>query len=169
MMGLADASMILGGGLWMPEAQALAAMRRDIDRKPHKIKRVLTDAGLRKHFFGGVADDERQGVKAFVEQNAENALKTRPKVSPSHFLRSTEWYEDNGTSYAQATLAIAVSVGVAWCSAMRSHRAGAVIASVVCALTRCVHHTRGTTGHSMAIHVGVRHYICEVLVVACRD
>lgn len=65
----------------MPEAQALATLRRDIDRRPHKIKRVLVDAGLRKHFFGGIADDERKAVKAFIGQNAENALKTKPKVN----------------------------------------------------------------------------------------
>ena len=61
-------------------------MRRDIDRKPHKIKRVLTDARIRKAFFGGVAENEKMVVQAFVGQNAENALKTKPKVSLSHLL-----------------------------------------------------------------------------------
>lgn len=61
-------------------------MRRDIDRKPHKIKRVLTDARIRKAFFGGVAENEKKAVQAFVGQNAENALKTKPKVSLSHLL-----------------------------------------------------------------------------------
>lgn len=70
----------------MPESSALAALRRDIDRRPHRIKRVLTDAGLRKEFFGGIADDEKKAVRAFVSQSAENALKRKPKVSRKHFL-----------------------------------------------------------------------------------
>ena len=67
----------------MPEADALALLRRDIDRKPHKIKRVLTDTGIRKAFLGGVADDEAKAVKAFTDQssNRSNALKKHPKVS----------------------------------------------------------------------------------------
>lgn len=67
----------------MPEAQALSALRRDIDRKPHKVKRVLTDAGIRKAFLGGVSNDERKSIKAFTTQssNASNALKKHPKVS----------------------------------------------------------------------------------------
>ncbi|KAJ9663128.1 hypothetical protein H2201_005799 [Coniosporium apollinis] len=69
----------VGGGLWMPESRALALLRRDIDRKPHKIKRVLTDTGLRKEFFGGVVDDEKKAVRAFVSQSSENALKRKPK------------------------------------------------------------------------------------------
>ncbi|KAJ4297779.1 hypothetical protein N0V90_005674 [Kalmusia sp. IMI 367209] len=71
----------VGGGLWMPEARALNALRRDIDRKPHKIKRVLTDAGIRKSFFGGIPDDEKKAVKAFTNQssNKSNALKKHPK------------------------------------------------------------------------------------------
>ena len=60
-------------------------MRRDIDRKPHKLKRVLTDARFRKALFGGVAENEKV-VQAFVRQNSENALKTKPKVSLSHLL-----------------------------------------------------------------------------------
>ncbi|TKA65667.1 hypothetical protein B0A49_04984, partial [Cryomyces minteri] len=69
----------VGGGLWMPEAQSLAALRRDIDRNPQKIKRTLVNSRLRKEFFGGIPDDEKKAVKAFVAQNAENALKTKPK------------------------------------------------------------------------------------------
>lgn len=65
----------------MPEAQPLALLRRDVDRKSHKIKRVLMDPGLRKEFFGGIPKDVKKVVKAFVSQNSENALKTKPKVS----------------------------------------------------------------------------------------
>ncbi|KAF2446925.1 hypothetical protein P171DRAFT_429869 [Karstenula rhodostoma CBS 690.94] len=69
----------VGGGLWQPEARALSALREDIDRKPHKIKRVLTDVGIRKSFFGGV--DDKEAVKAFTNQssNRSNALKKHPK------------------------------------------------------------------------------------------
>ncbi|OCK79759.1 hypothetical protein K432DRAFT_382782 [Lepidopterella palustris CBS 459.81] len=69
----------VGGGLWCPEAAPLSLLRNDIDRKPHKIKQVLTDSRIRKAFFGGVADDEKKAVRAFAGQNAENALKTKPK------------------------------------------------------------------------------------------
>ena len=72
--------------MWCPAAEPLSLLRRDIDRKPHKIKRVLTDARIRKAFFGGVAENEKKVVQAFVGQNAENALKTKPKVSLSHLL-----------------------------------------------------------------------------------
>ncbi|KAI4247836.1 MAG: hypothetical protein L6R42_009524, partial [Xanthoria sp. 1 TBL-2021] len=69
----------VGGGLWCPEAAPLAAMRRDIDRKSHKLKDVLLNPAMRKEFLGGVPKDEKKAVKAFVEQNKENALKTKPK------------------------------------------------------------------------------------------
>ena len=35
---------------------------------------------MRKQFLSGVPNDERKAVKAFVKTNAENALKTKPKV-----------------------------------------------------------------------------------------
>lgn len=75
--------MLEGGGLWCPAAEPLSLLRRDIDRKPHNIKRVLTDAGIRRAFLGGVADNEKKAVTAFCSQsgNASNALKTKPKVS----------------------------------------------------------------------------------------
>lgn len=67
----------------------MEALRRDIARKPHKIKRVLTDAGIRGAFLGGVADDEVKAVKAFVNQpsNQSTALKRHPKVSLLFFFR----------------------------------------------------------------------------------
>jgi hypothetical protein len=64
----------------MPEAQPLALLRRNIDRKPEVIRRVLTDATLRKKVLGGIPNDEKKAVKAFALHNAENALKTKPKV-----------------------------------------------------------------------------------------
>lgn len=76
----------VGGGLWMPEAAPLAKLRRDVDRKPHKIKQMLIDPGIRKEFLGGIGPDEKKAAKAFATQNADNALKTKPKVCPPHKL-----------------------------------------------------------------------------------
>ena len=69
----------VGAGVWHPEAPPLALMRKDVDLKSHKIKAVLTAAELRKKFFGGIANDEKKAIKAFVNMNTENALKTKPK------------------------------------------------------------------------------------------
>ncbi|KAL8896509.1 MAG: hypothetical protein Q9192_003054 [Flavoplaca navasiana] len=69
----------IGGGLWCPEAAPLAAMRKDIDRKSDKLKSVLLDPAMRKEFLSGISKDNKKAVKAFVEQNKENALKTKPK------------------------------------------------------------------------------------------
>lgn len=60
-------------------------MRRDIDRKSHKLKNVLLDPLLRKEFLGGIPKDDKKAVNAFCGQNQENALKTKPKVR-SFFL-----------------------------------------------------------------------------------
>jgi hypothetical protein len=73
-------SSCIGAGLWMPESQPLAALRRDIDRKPHKLKQLLANPAMRKHIFGGIPNDEKKLIKAFTAQNTENALKTKPKV-----------------------------------------------------------------------------------------
>ena len=72
-----------GGGYWQPDAAALAKLRHDIDRKPHKIKSVLRNDSIRKEFLGGVPDDDRKAVKAFTSSsmNQSNALKRNPKVS----------------------------------------------------------------------------------------
>jgi uncharacterized protein (DUF2461 family) len=72
-----------GAGLWMPEAAPLALLRRDIVRKPEKLRKVLTDPAMRKHILGGIANDPKKAVKAFAGQNQDNALKTAPKVSLS--------------------------------------------------------------------------------------
>jgi hypothetical protein len=72
----------------MPEASSLALIRREIDRKPSKLKRILRDAGIRREFLDGVSDDEREVVKEFVDGSSVNALKTKPKVGPSLFLAS---------------------------------------------------------------------------------
>ncbi|GAB7352585.1 hypothetical protein MBLNU459_g2968t2 [Dothideomycetes sp. NU459] len=72
-----------GSGLWNPEAQALAALRNDIDRNPQRLKSVLLNDRMREEFLGGVPSKEKNVVKAFIEtpMNAESALKTKPKVA----------------------------------------------------------------------------------------
>jgi hypothetical protein len=67
----------------MPEAAPLALLRTDIDRDAHRIKRVLMEPSIRKEVLGGVTNNEKKAVKAFVAQNGESALKTKPKVSPN--------------------------------------------------------------------------------------
>ncbi|KAH7075609.1 hypothetical protein BKA63DRAFT_533264 [Paraphoma chrysanthemicola] len=71
----------VGGGLWQPEASALAKLRRDIDRKPHRIKKILTNAGIRKEFLGSIPDNEKRAVRTFasLKMNQETALKRHPK------------------------------------------------------------------------------------------
>ncbi|KAI9760581.1 MAG: hypothetical protein M4579_001550 [Chaenotheca gracillima] len=76
---VAPGKSFIGGGLWHPDAIPLHSLRRSIDRKPRKIKNVLTDARLRKEFLGGIPKDENKAVRAFVEHNKESALKTKPK------------------------------------------------------------------------------------------
>ncbi|KAL2217225.1 hypothetical protein M432DRAFT_549948 [Thermoascus aurantiacus ATCC 26904] len=76
---LQPGSCFVGSGLWMPEASKLALLREDIDRNPRRIKAVLNEAGMRREFFNGIPDDEEKAVKAFVSQNQENALKTKPR------------------------------------------------------------------------------------------
>ena len=97
----------------MPEATALAALRRDIDRKPHKIKSVLMDASIRKAFFGKVSN-EIKAVKAFTDQpsNRSNALKTHPKVGTLHFFKQKE--RDN--SLAWRDLSFVAIDGVIFCT-----------------------------------------------------
>lgn len=72
-----------GGGHWQPDAVALSKLRQDIDRKPHKIKAVLTDERIRKEFLSGVPDHEKKAVKAFTNlaTNQSTALKRHPKAS----------------------------------------------------------------------------------------
>ncbi|KAJ4536627.1 hypothetical protein HRR76_004658 [Exophiala dermatitidis] len=69
----------VGAGLWSPEAQALALIRADIDRKPKRLRRILTDPRMRKEILGGIPNDGAKAIKAFAAQNSDNALKTKPK------------------------------------------------------------------------------------------
>ena len=71
----------VGGGVWHPEAPSLALLRKDVDRKSHRLKSVLMGEHMRREFLGKCKEkDERGAVKAFVGMNKENALKTKPKV-----------------------------------------------------------------------------------------
>ncbi|KIX10240.1 uncharacterized protein Z518_01321 [Rhinocladiella mackenziei CBS 650.93] len=72
---------LVGSGLWMPEAQPLALLRTNIDRKPRKLRRVLIEPQLRKQILGVTSNDEKKAIKAFAAQNSEYALKTKPKGS----------------------------------------------------------------------------------------
>ncbi|KAK2782143.1 hypothetical protein FQN52_001077 [Onygenales sp. PD_12] len=69
----------IGSGLWMPDAPRLALLRQDMDQNPQRVKAVLTRPDIRKDIFNGVPKDERKAVLAFVGQNKESALKTKPK------------------------------------------------------------------------------------------
>jgi uncharacterized protein (DUF2461 family) len=73
-----------GSGLWMPEAQPLALLRRNIDRKPERIRNVLMEPLMRKHVLN-VSKDAKKAIKAFAGQNQDNALKTKPKVRKFSF------------------------------------------------------------------------------------
>lgn len=80
MTNLCSPTAFIGSGLWHPEAQPLALLRADINRKPHRLKRILRDPRMRKQILAGAPNDEKKVLKAFASQNSENALKTKPKV-----------------------------------------------------------------------------------------
>ncbi|GAB7359898.1 hypothetical protein MBLNU230_g7425t1 [Neophaeotheca triangularis] len=54
-------------------------MRRDIHRRPQRIKGVLMGDGVRKEFLAGAPKSDEKVVKAFFKSNSENALRTKPK------------------------------------------------------------------------------------------
>ena len=60
------------------------ALRRDIDQQPDRFKGALQDPDFRREFLGGAAGGKK-AVDAFIAQNKESALKTRPKVSAVDF------------------------------------------------------------------------------------
>lgn len=70
----------VGCGLWHPEAAPLALMRNDIDRNPENIRTVLIEPQMRKEILNCTGKDVKKVVLAFCKRNAENALKTKPKV-----------------------------------------------------------------------------------------
>ncbi|UNI18297.1 hypothetical protein JDV02_004573 [Purpureocillium takamizusanense] len=71
----------VGGGLWHPEAAAVARLRRSIDAHPRRWRAALGEGEFRRVFFPHVrrgGDDGEALVKAFAARNQENALKKRP-------------------------------------------------------------------------------------------
>jgi hypothetical protein len=79
----------VGGGLWHPEASALAKLRASVDERPHRIRRVLTDPEFVRVFLPDVVGKkEDKVIKAFADRNKENALKSKPKVRvcPFYFM-----------------------------------------------------------------------------------
>lgn len=70
----------VGSGLWHPDAEPLRLLRAAIDSHPERMTSVLLDTSIRQLIFGGVGEDEKKVVKALCAHNAENALKTKPKV-----------------------------------------------------------------------------------------
>ena len=85
---VAPGKTFVAGGLWCPDAPSVALLRNAIDTESGKLKKVLVDPGIRKHYLGGTSKDEKKAVKAFCTQNAENALKTRPKVGTSKLVET---------------------------------------------------------------------------------
>ncbi|PGH13205.1 hypothetical protein AJ79_03762 [Helicocarpus griseus UAMH5409] len=69
----------VGSGLWHPDADKLALLRQDMDRNSRRIKSVLNAPDVRREIFRGIPRNEKEAVSAFVGQNQENALKTKPK------------------------------------------------------------------------------------------
>jgi hypothetical protein len=78
----------VAGGLWHPDAQHVSALRHDIDQHPAGIKRILQNPDFRKEYLGGIGPGEK-AVEAFIAQNKESALKTKPKVCSLPLIQRT--------------------------------------------------------------------------------
>lgn len=98
----------LGSGLWSPEAGALALLREDVDHSSSRLKTVLKEPAMQREIFNGIFDNEEKIVKAFVEQNKESALKTKPKVSAFFFFGSL-WFGIFPPTETSATAMVAFS------------------------------------------------------------
>ena len=85
---VAPGKTFVAGGLWCPDAPSVALLRNAIGTEAGRLKEVLVDPGIRKHYLGGIGKDEKKAVKAFCAHNVENALKTRPKVSTSRWVEN---------------------------------------------------------------------------------
>lgn len=72
----------IGGGLWCPERDHLAKLRRSIDRHPTRWREALNTPEFRRTFYPAVKPgaDKDKVVRAFLETNSSNALKKRPQV-----------------------------------------------------------------------------------------
>lgn len=72
----------VGGGLWQPDAAALARLRRSVDRQPERWRAMLGKEAFRRVLLPGAKAGDVEGcVRAFCRSNKEGALKTKPKVS----------------------------------------------------------------------------------------
>lgn len=58
-------------------------MRTDINENSEDLKQILVAPSLRKEFFGGIPNDEKKAVAAFIKGSNSDALKTKPKVCVS--------------------------------------------------------------------------------------
>jgi uncharacterized protein (TIGR02453 family) len=73
----------IGGGLWCPEKDSLARLRRSIDARPARWRRMLGNASFKDVFFPNVKTGKGKEdalVDAFFDKNKEYALKKRPQV-----------------------------------------------------------------------------------------
>ena len=70
----------LGGGLWSPDKDQLAAMRREIDRHPRRFRDILNNKLVAKEFLEKTPKAGKDLVSAFVQKNAKRQLVTTPKV-----------------------------------------------------------------------------------------
>ncbi|KEZ40353.1 hypothetical protein SAPIO_CDS8201 [Scedosporium apiospermum] len=71
----------VGGGLWHPENESIYKIRESIDERPRRWRRILNNAGLKKHFLPDASKSSSADValKAFAARNKENAMKVGPK------------------------------------------------------------------------------------------
>ncbi|KAI0019160.1 hypothetical protein F4780DRAFT_460377 [Xylariomycetidae sp. FL0641] len=78
----------VGGGLWHPSAEALAALRADIDERPRRIRRALMDDEFRAALLPEVAREdaeEDEVIQEFAKASALDALKSKPRgFHPEH-------------------------------------------------------------------------------------
>ncbi|EEP79643.1 conserved hypothetical protein [Uncinocarpus reesii 1704] len=117
----------VGSGLWMPDAARLRLLRDDVDNRSERIKRVLSHPEVRKEIFDGVPDEEKKIVKAFVSQNQETALKTKPKLHlertrwPTASIYRHEEHQLGGGETVKAILNVLKASGAASTTFLRHH------------------------------------------------
>ncbi|KAF8472665.1 hypothetical protein BDZ91DRAFT_715557 [Kalaharituber pfeilii] len=72
-----------GGGIWHADTQPLSLLRRDISRRPHRLKSILARDSISRGLLGLKGRvDKQKAVQAFASRNAADALKTAPKGYP---------------------------------------------------------------------------------------
>lgn len=58
-----------GGGLWMPEAPILKAVRQEIDYNLNEFEGILKDRKFRKHFSGIQGEATKKAPQGYTEDN----------------------------------------------------------------------------------------------------